>query len=734
MRRPLDIVLVIAGLVGGLFAFPPVASFAAFLVTDEWVSVGQISILGVRAILAMAWPANVLALGLFVGAIHLLFVPNGLKTAAEAMETGALRVRLALLALAVSAGLVVRACIELPTLYVVPVITFAVIALGLALTDFFVSRSPGWSQFRAWLGYGLWGKFAMVVAAAAIDMIVYSAAAGEWGYLPPMIVIGGLIAAVLAADLVFSRSRIWAVARYMIAESIRTKVAILFIALVLLVLTLTPFAAGDGLTLKSRVQSFLAYSLGLVGFLLSFLTVFLACGSVANDIRDRHVYMILTKPIARWQFFVGKWIGIGVLNGLLLAITAAAVLGFTGYLERQPTDVPGDAEALQYEVLSVRHGYPVEEPDWGVLVDDRVRQYKESGTWEELAGEDEARRRELIRAELEQQWRLLRPGETREFVFNDLLVDRDHEILFELPASLEEELDGGRVSRAVREFFDDQGTPLSDEATLQPEIRQRRWVIMDGPRRFSIRREDDVLNVYEEGFVHLHIKPSHSGGAADVTFAAGWDAGDPDELNTRTAFETGEFIVDRYHTIPIPTYAVNKEGTLYVRFTNLSRRDAIRFEEEQSIELLTEIGTFPWNLVRALAIIWCRLAFVAAVGVLASAFVSFPVACMVGMVVLVTSLLSGWLGDAVGWMEPDPTGEDPLWIFGPILRAITRTFVWLVPDFSRYDAVANVVNGKLVPLMWVLNSMVTLVLIKSVLLGLLGCLILTKREVARVTV
>ena len=64
-------------------------------------------------------------------------------------------------------------------------------------------------------------------------------------------------------------SRIWAVARYMISESIRTKVALLFITVIVVLLAVLPFVvAGDGLTLTSRVQSYLAYSLGTVGVLL----------------------------------------------------------------------------------------------------------------------------------------------------------------------------------------------------------------------------------------------------------------------------------------------------------------------------------------------------------------------------------------------------------------------------------------------------------------------------------
>jgi hypothetical protein len=76
--------------------------------------------------------------------------------------------------------------------------------------------------------------------------------------------------------------KIWAVARHMIAEGLRMKIAIVFIAILLLVLPIMPFTlAGDGVTLTSRVQSFLTYSLTLAGVLLSLLTLFLSCATIA---------------------------------------------------------------------------------------------------------------------------------------------------------------------------------------------------------------------------------------------------------------------------------------------------------------------------------------------------------------------------------------------------------------------------------------------------------------------
>ena len=141
--------------------------------------------------------------------------------------------------------------------------------------------------------------------------------------------------------------RIWAVARQTISEGIRMKIALVFIAVAVLLIGVLPFSIqGDGVTIKSRIQSFLAYSLGLITFLLSMLTVFLSCATLSNEIRLKQIFMITSKPIPRWQVVMGKWAGICTLNTALLLLTWLGVWGATLYLSRLEPTVPGDDKAV----------------------------------------------------------------------------------------------------------------------------------------------------------------------------------------------------------------------------------------------------------------------------------------------------------------------------------------------------------------------------------------------------
>ena len=105
--------------------------------------------------------------------------------------------------------------------------------------------------------------------------------------------------------------RVWAVARETFAQCLRLKVAGVFIILLALTLVVMPFALkGDG-TLAGRIRTLLAYGTGMTGALLSVVTILLAVGVVSGDVRERQIFIVASKPLARWQYIVGRWGGGG---------------------------------------------------------------------------------------------------------------------------------------------------------------------------------------------------------------------------------------------------------------------------------------------------------------------------------------------------------------------------------------------------------------------------------------
>jgi ABC-type transport system involved in multi-copper enzyme maturation permease subunit len=113
-----------------------------------------------------------------------------------------------------------------------------------------------------------------------------------------------------------------------------------------------PLLIKDDGTARGFTQILLTYTLGTISALLGLSTLWLACGTLARDIEDCTVQVVAIKPIARWQIWLGKWLGIMSLNAALLSLSGASVYGL---LQWRATRLPPDEQkVLRSEVLVAR--------------------------------------------------------------------------------------------------------------------------------------------------------------------------------------------------------------------------------------------------------------------------------------------------------------------------------------------------------------------------------------------
>src|SRR5687768_1861797 len=92
-----------------------------------------------------------------------------------------------------------------------------------------------------------------------------------------------------------------------------------------------PLIIKDDGTARGFTQILLTYTLGTITTLLGFATLWLSCGTLARDIEEAQIQMIVVKPIPRWQIWIGKWLGLVLLNALLLSISGASVFFLLQY-------------------------------------------------------------------------------------------------------------------------------------------------------------------------------------------------------------------------------------------------------------------------------------------------------------------------------------------------------------------------------------------------------------------
>src|SRR6187399_1564876 len=90
---------------------------------------------------------------------------------------------------------------------------------------------------------------------------------------------------------------------------------VLMLALILLggVVALPLIIKDDG-TARGFTQILLTYTLSLVTALLGLSTLWLSCGTLARDIEENQMQVVSVKPVARWQIWLGKWLGIVTLD------------------------------------------------------------------------------------------------------------------------------------------------------------------------------------------------------------------------------------------------------------------------------------------------------------------------------------------------------------------------------------------------------------------------------------
>ncbi len=171
---------------------------------------------------------------------------------------------------------------------------------------------------------------------------------------------------------------IWAVATNTIKQALRMKIAAVFLILLLVLLSVMGFSTtGDG-TLKGRLQTFVSYGLSLTSILLSLLTIIISIYTVTSDIEQRQIYTVITKPIRRFEFLLGKLLGVILLDVVLLSLFAAIIYTITIYMPKF-TKAP-ELERMQanYEFFTARASLTVPAIDVSQEVEDTYRKLERS--------------------------------------------------------------------------------------------------------------------------------------------------------------------------------------------------------------------------------------------------------------------------------------------------------------------------------------------------------------------
>lgn len=467
-----------------------------------------------------------------------------------------------------------------------------------------VSRSPlagilgalavaGIAALVVWLGLGLTYLGALILA-LLVGLPMYTLGSGYTATLGFLVM--GMTALLMsfsvlirALTIVLSPAHpVTAIARNVLAEAVRMKVSLVLILALAFMLAAMPMILDAQQPLRYRVQAFLQWSTGLSFWLIAILVVFFSVATVSYEQREKVIWQTMTKPVAAWQYILGKWLGVVLLSGALLSITGVGVYQFTEYLRSQtaigevspytPADenelITEDRLVLETQVLTARRGvYPTlpfapgdERFDKGV--DERVaRERRLQPNYNPTPGVVAAIRSNLVEQAIS-EFRSIDP------------IAEGYETF---------------------EFYG-----LSDAKASGRPLTMRYKINSGGnsPNQFYM-----LTFVFEDGTV---FPPRKTGLGFSHTVTI-----DPALVNDR-----GELRVQLYNG----ALGIDRSGNLA-----FAPNPGTATVPPDGLEISYAAGTYTGNFVRIVAVLWVKLALLSIVAVFASSFASFPVASLMSV-------------------------------------------------------------------------------------------------------
>jgi hypothetical protein len=205
-----------------------------------------------------------------------------------------------------------------------------------------------------------------------------------------------------------------------------------------------------------------------------------------------------------------------------------------------------------------------------------------------------------------------------------------------------------------------------------------------------------------------------------------WDVGDSRQYPAEFATFLRKDPIRTFREFEFPAHLIADDGYLAIRFLNVPRlNDTTVMFPPDGLEVLYKADTFTTNFIRIVLLILIRLIFLASLSLLASTFLSFPVAILLSLCILVTAIFSGFCLESFDYL-----GKDLSWVYHYTVRPI----ILLLPQFDKFSPAKYLVPARLFS--WPLLAKVAglMICIKSFLLLLLALLIFSFREIAKIII
>lgn len=458
-------------------------------------------------------------------------------------------------------------------------------------------------------------------------------------------------------------SQTLALAVLCVRSAVRSRFVICLVLLLLLTIAGLPMTIeGDG-TLAGRAQVLLSYTLRLAAAIIGAAMLWVACGSISQEIENRQIHLTAVKPVRRFQIWLGKWLGLLAVCAALLAISGAAVYSLLRWNIAVSDAGAEERTVLNREILTGRRRVrPRAEP-----IHDEVHALVDRLIAGGQVPENESPQVVFmnVREKLLAQKYSVVPGGSRTWAFD-------------LPAELEASL---RNNSEITARFRFRTTSLTRDKL------HGRWII------------------------------SRSDGTQLLDHAV-------------------ENRIDGTYTFSVPASALPPGETVFITFRNAARdaSNTVVFDSEAGIEFLVTEASFERNLVMALAVVFCHLALLAAIGLTVSSVFSFPVATFTAASLLLVFAATHYFATdpiAQGGCGHRHHGEpEDHGLIDAAGQRILLTLAVVVEPAMELDSLELLADGILVSGRFAGKAVLLLCIIYPALFGLVAGACLNRRELA----
>lgn len=551
------------------------------------------------------------------------------------------------------------------------------------------------------------------------------------------------------------------VARTMVEESLRMGVALIFIIAMLVLLPMLPLIFGSEDRVTYMVQRFLTYSNMIVAVLLGMMTILLAARTVSLEIATRQIHMTLTKPLGRLQYLLGKWLGIVLLNAVLLVVAGIATYGFTKAIASNPALNDLDRYAVDREVLTARLAKTPDPVDttweqmyFNVLQEKQITDPGRFGVQgDSFAMLADDAKQEII-ADTVSRFYSVKAGQSQDYLFTGL---------------------GEAAAAAERAIVEGQNLLVKESGVSQTQAEEILNAVIGRPSEIDVEAAqkvtpevvDQLQRILESEVIQLSLTPAVSPKPENLNSEVylkingqPWPTpASPTASPPRTQLVNETPNDDK--DLAVPAWLINNEGEMVLTVTLPESRedgfnqDSIRFNHKDAvIEVFYRVGSFESNLAKALLIVWLKLAFLAMVGLMAGSLLSFPVAAMFGLIVYVGAAASGVISESLDsyarFARADSTwavitgtfssflstlgSGDVYSAFKLLLRLIGEAFMLLIPSFGDFNTYQPLSDGHVISNATVLTATWKIGLLWTGIAAVIGLYLFNKKEIARVQV